>query len=108
MTAGSPGICFSGTRLHGATLQGASLRRVDLGSAALHSASLARRATEAIAEGSHRRLKEVAVKEEDTAIVVSGTAPSYYAAQLALAAVRGVMRELADSRVLRSAITVRT
>ena len=72
-----------------------------------HAKGLERRATEAIAESSHRAVQEVSVKEEDTAIVIFGTAPSFYAAQLALAAVRNVMRERSDSRTLRSAITVR-
>ena len=68
---------------------------------------LERRATEAIAKTSHRTVQEVSVKEDDAAIVIFGTAPSFYAAQLALAAVRSLMRERADGRVLRSAIIVR-
>jgi hypothetical protein len=71
-----------------------------------HAKGLERHATEAIAKRLSRTVQGVSVREEETAIVVSGTAPSYYAAQLALAAVRHVMNEHSDGRVLRSAITV--
>jgi hypothetical protein len=71
-----------------------------------HAKGLERHAKEAIARRLHRTVEGVSVREEDTAIVVSGVAPSFYAAQLALAAVRRVMTERADRRIVRSAITV--
>ena len=65
-----------------------------------------RHAAAAIAERSHRTIQGVCVREEDATIVISGTAPSFYAAQLALAAVQNLMRARSDGRALRSAITV--
>jgi hypothetical protein len=71
-----------------------------------HAHGIEGHAKEAIAERSHHSVEGVRVREEDAAIVISGTAPSFYAAQLALAAVQNLMRERSDSRALRSAITV--
>ena len=71
-----------------------------------HANGIEGHAKAAIAERSHRTVEGVSVREEDAAIVVSGTAPSFYAAQLALSAVQDLMRQRSDSRALRSAITV--
>jgi hypothetical protein len=62
--------------------------------------------TAAINTRTRRSVRRLVVSEEPSYVVIRGKAPSYYAAQLALAAAQEVMRTQEDARALRLAITV--
>ena len=95
---------ISSSHAHFLTTGGEIIMRPEL--VHVHSRDIEHSAAEAIAARSNRGVDGISVQEEEAAIVISGTASSFYAAQLALAAVRNLMREQSDGRTLRSAIIV--
>jgi hypothetical protein len=60
----------------------------------------------AINARTRRCVRRLVVSEGPSHVVIRGNAPSYYTAQLALAAAKEVMRAQEDARTLRLAIAV--